>query len=248
MWCSVVNLNNTILLAANTARTNAYAQALKNAGIYLKAGIFFDEKSSPKLGYTERPIKGNWANPPVYLPDLSLAVTDSVRGVCGELIKVNSGNVNNPLVKEAIKKVKPEMIIYSGYGSQIIGSHILSLCPEILHLHSGWLPEFRGSTTIYYHLLETGNCAVSALLLNESIDKGPILARGCYPRPPSGVDIDYLYDGAIRADMLVKVLSFYGENGVLPPLKEQSKNQGNAYYIIHPILKHIAILSLGVEI
>lgn len=33
---------------------------------------------------------------------------------------------------------------------------LLSWAFPLLHIHSGWLPDYRGSTTSYYSLLERG--------------------------------------------------------------------------------------------
>lgn len=243
-----MKLYDTVILAARTARTNAYLQALENNNITLKAAIFFEDTHGLKPGQSDYIPENKWQDSPVYLPDLSQSIDDCLERVCDKVIRVAANHVNDPAVVTALDTLSPEMVIYSGYGSQIVGKNILSLCSKVLHLHAGWLPEFRGSTTTYYHLLETGNCAVSALLLEEKIDMGPILARKSYPRPPSGLDIDYLYDGAIRADLLIEVLHYYIDHGELPYVEHQTKERGQTYYIIHPVLKHIALLSLGWQV
>ena len=71
---------------------------------------------------------------------------------------------------------------------------------------------------------------------------GPILAKKWFPRPPANLDIDYIYDSAIRADLLVDVLCKRAENKT-PPIPEVQPEQGVMYYIIHPVLKHLARLS-----
>ena len=115
---------------------------------------------------------------------------------------------------------------------------LLSLAP-FLHIHCGWLPDYRGSTTIYYSILKEKMCGVSAILLNEGIDTGKIVAKEKYPIPPKDMNIDYVYDSIIRADLLVKVLKSR-EKWV--PVR-QSEN-GTTYYVIHPILKHLAYVKV----
>ena len=44
-----------------------------------------------------------------------------------------------------------------------------------MHVHSGKLPEYRGSTTLYYSLLEKNKVAASAIMINEGIDTGDIV-------------------------------------------------------------------------
>jgi len=111
--------------------------------------------------------------------------------------------------------------------------------------HAGALPNYRGSTTIYYSILQEQNCAASAILLANDIDTGPIVASKTYPAPPTNIDIDYIYDSAIRADLLVTVLNNYAEHGELPTPIHQEIEEGQDYYIIHPVLKHLAMLSIG---
>ena len=80
------------------------------------------------------------------------------------------------------------------------------------------------------------------MILNDKIDTGPIVMRKRYKIPPSNIDMDYIWDSAIRADLLVEVMRYYVENGVLPKLKVQSHEEGRSYYRIHPVLKHLAIM------
>ena len=89
----------------------------------------------------------------------------------------------------------------------MVPEEMLGLGIPFLHIHSGWLPEYRGSTTVYYSLLNDGDCGVTAILLKPEIDNGDIVARKKYPAPAYGVDIDHLYDNAIRADLLSEVLA-----------------------------------------
>ncbi|MBT8363651.1 MAG: CDP-glycerol glycerophosphotransferase family protein, partial [Deltaproteobacteria bacterium] len=110
-----------------------------------------------------------------------------------------------------------------------------------------WLPSYRGSTTVYYSLLNDRNCGVSAILLSKNIDEGPLVGRRTYPPPPADVDIDYVYDGVIRSNLLISVLQDYIEKGYFPDIYQQDANEGYTYYVIHPVLKHLAILSLSSE-
>ncbi len=237
--------NDTVMIAAQTARTNAYVQALAHAGITLKGAILFGEPNSAKAGQAAYVPENTWPDAPVFMPDLSQSLEESVAKVCECVVPVRATHVNEAPVLETLAGFDAALAVYSGYGSQIVGETLLNAGPPLLHVHAGWLPEFRGSTTTYYHLLVTGDCGVSALILEKEIDAGPILARRRYPRPPAGLDIDYLYDGAIRADLLVDVLKSYGRTGVLPRVASQDASSGGTYYVIHPVLKHIALLSLA---
>ena len=114
-----------------------------------------------------------------------------------------------------------------------------------LHLHSGILPTFRGSTTIYYSLLKTAQCGVSAILLSSQIDAGNIIKYKNYSPPDGNCNLDYEYDTAIRADLLVDVMLKYYKNNFKIKSEKQKINSGETYYVIHPLLKHLAILALN---
>ena len=56
---------------------------------------------------------------------------------------MSRGTVNDISIESIIKKVMPDLIIYSGFGGEIV-KNILSIGPRLLHIHSGYLPEYRG--------------------------------------------------------------------------------------------------------
>ena len=48
---------------------------------------------------------------------------------------------------------------------------------KFLHIHGGYVPAFKGSTTNYYSLLAEGQLGASAIFLTEDLDSGPKLHR-----------------------------------------------------------------------
>ena len=59
--------------------------------------------------------------------------------------------------------------------------------------------------------------------------------------PEDRTQIDHIYDSAARAKVLVETLQEYENTGEFQCKEDLGK--GETYFIIHPILKHIAILS-----
>jgi methionyl-tRNA formyltransferase len=155
--------------------------------------------------------------------------------------RAGQNDVNHSDVIERIKKNRPRFVIYSGFGGQIVKSGLLDLDIPFLHMHSGWLPEFGGSTTLYYSWLRENSAAVTAFILDPKIDEGPVIARRRYPAPPKGIDVDHLYDGAIRADTLLHVLKDFIADGAFPTVSRDGEPE--IYYVIHPVLKHLALIS-----
>lgn len=239
-----MNLANVLFLAANTARSQAYAQALENSGITIGTCVIFDSDVDGLLGKPVAELGQNHENSNIFMPDLSIPLEDSCGRISGDVRKIAAGNINDPSIFDVVDAARHhlKLIIFSGFGGQIVKSDLLRRGPSFLHIHSGWLPEYRGSTTIYYSILNERQCGVSAILLTPKIDQGPILERRWYPLPPPG-DIDYLYDNAIRADCLVNFLR-HRLNNPGGDVIEQSSDEGSTYYVIHPVLKNVALLSL----
>jgi methionyl-tRNA formyltransferase len=238
-----VKLHGVLLLAANTTRSQAYAQAMAAHGMRIDNAVIFDREGSHQPG---KPIP----NPPkailpnLFLPDLTIPLEQTCATVAKTVHRIAAESVNETAVLTIIEALAPKLVIYSGYGSQIVSRHLLELGPPLLHMHAGWLPDYRGSTTTYYSILNERHCGVSAILLATDIDTGPIVARRGYPNPPTGLDIDHLYDTAIRADLLVQVLSDWHKHERFEQVTSQDPESGHDYYVIHPVLKHLALLSL----
>lgn len=235
-----MNDKKLVLLCARTARSSAYLQALLNAGIRPDAVVLYGSEASSFQ--TKRDISLQTTGE-MFCPDLSVDLDDWLSDQAWPVHICADRELNAPLLQSLLARLEPDLLVYSGYGGQLVPLALLQLAP-LLHIHSGWLPDFRGSTTLYYHILEDGDCAASALLLDESIDTGPVLVRRRYPKPPAGMDVDYLYDNMIRADLLVITLQKWLLDQPLEPDPSVSDEQSQAYYIIHPLLKHLAIQAI----
>lgn len=236
-------LAGTLFVAAFTARSQAYAQAMARHGLSPMTTVFLGEDGTRAPG--QGPSSGGAADLAggLVAADLSepLAATAKRAGwTCGRL---PSMDVNSGELAAVIDRVAPQLVIYSGYGGQIVKRPLLERGVSFLHVHAGWLPQYRGSTTIYYEMLSERRCSASAFLLTPELDAGPVIARRHFPVPPPGVDIDYVYEPAIRASLLIEVLSQYADSGRLPGPIEHGAGEGTTYFVIHPVLKHIAMLA-----
>ncbi len=234
-------LDGVVLLAAPTPRSQAYVQALVAHELKPSLVILLgaERPAAPPMtgGLSE------WDG--VALPDLSESVSLSCMRARVPVRHCIDGDVNSPEALALLSDAAPRVLIYSGVGGRIVASPALDLGRQVLHLHSGWLPDYRGSTTIYYALLNGDGPGVTALMLDQGIDTGPMVARKRYSRPPSGMDIDNIYDSAIRADLLVEVMRDYHADGRFSRVTAQNPTEGATHYVIHPVLKHLALLSLA---
>ena len=232
---------NILFLAADTPRSQAYAQAFAARGVALDHVILFGRSGTAQLGQTELPYRSELAAA-VPLPDLRIPLTQSVNSLARDVRRIEAESINDPAILSMAASVNADLVVYSGFGGQLVGPDLLSLGPPILHAHSGWLPDYRGSTTVYYSLLAGMGCGVSVISLVSAIDQGPIVARRRYSAPPAGLDIDYFYDSAIRADLVADVVVNWQSAGKLDQV--ESSDKGTDYYVVHPLLKHLALLSL----
>lgn len=234
---------DVLFLAADSSRSKTYAQVMQHSGLSVSRTLLLRKQNAQ--GTNSAPFgKPTSHEVEVVLPDLEIPLATTVEQISDKFDVVdNYGGIKRSGIIEYLSIHRPKLVIYSGYGGELVPEEMLGLGIPFLHLHSGWLPEYRGSTTAYYSLLNDGNCGVTAILLKPEIDNGDIVARKKYPAPPSGVDIDHLYDNAIRADLLSKVLAGWMKNHEFEGFVEQDESESQTYYVIHPVLKHLAILS-----
>lgn len=236
----ITRLEGVTMIACASARSQAYIQILIGQGMCPESVIFLGTDANPsnKCASSYREWNG------LMLPHLGEPVTETCRNNGIDVYYTPDRDVNSDATAELINATNARYLIYSGVSGQIVSDRILRIGPRFLHLHSGWLPDYRGSTTIYYSLLNGRLPGVSAIFLDSGIDTGPIIQRQSYPLPPSFIDVDLVYDPAIRADLLCRIMSKYCETKCIEATGKQSSYEGRFYYVIHPVLKHIALLSL----
>lgn len=220
------------LIATDSSRTRAYLAAMLDRELLPACAIFLSEGQTA----TTRSF------PPVPYFDNSVAALETIRaaGIPCEVIETD--DVNSQEVVDAVRNSPVDVLVYSGPGGAILRQDMLNAGKRFLHVHPGLLPSFRGSTTMYYSLLVDGSCGASALFLDADIDAGPVLATRAYPPPDDRSTIDHGYDPYIRSDLLVQVLEEYRQTGTFSALA-QPDEPGETYYIMHPVLRHLAILS-----
>lgn len=228
-----------LLLCARTARSAAYVQTMANAGLVPDLVLLYGDVAASVSSNRNLKVQ---KLPRLFCPDVTEDVFETVARLNWPHEVCEARELTSPILLEALQRNAPDILVYSGYGGQIVPKSILQHT-KVLHVHGGWLPEFRGSTTLYHEIIEQGQCAASALFLDEQIDTGPIVRRKRYPMPPAGIDVDYLYDNVIRADLLVETLTELSTNQGLIPVEAQASPLP-PYFIIHPLLKHLALLTV----
>lgn len=232
-----------LFLGAQTPRSQAYLQAMAANTLAPEHVILFGKPGAALYGQAVD-IPRSAFIPDLFMPEYDETPENTCHRAGWDVQNIEAAHVNDTLIREAVHSRAPRLIIYSGFGGQLVGDALLDSGARFLHLHAGRLPEYRGSTTLYYSLIKERHCAVSACLLEKGIDTGPIVAQRSYAAPPAGMDIDYVYDSVIRADLLIRVLTAWRDNDGFPPMITQRPRDGETYYVIHPVLKHLAVLAL----
>ena len=160
-------------------------------------------------------------------------------------ISPNSDINSNEVLTIISNRVEP-VFIFSGFGGVLLGDDVLSSGKKFLHIHGGYLPDYKGSTTNYYSLINENTIGASSMFLTKEIDCGPVLLRKKFSPPENRTEIDHIYDSEARAKVLIETLEYYVESGSFNFELENNKG-GETFYIIHPVLKHLSILQGGEE-
>lgn len=239
-------LKNVIFLAADTARSRAYAQAMEQAGLLPGHALLLHapaQTAAAMPGSAAAPLPPAEACGLRFDPAEPVAETLARAGVGAS--PVPSLDMNGPEVEAALRARPEPLVIFSGRGGAILRAGVLGLGKQFLHVHGGWLPDYKGSTTNYYSLLERGECGASAILMTADIDSGPILARRRFPRPNDPRALDYVLDPLFRARVLLDALERIAREGNAS-FREADNSGGRTFYIMHPVLRHLAILGEGI--
>ena len=226
-------MNKIGIILTPEARSKAYLQKILNNDLQLNEIIFINDNRIEKkysLKIIEISKKYNF--------DISISVKDILKNNNLKWKEFNFVDINHPTLIDYLKKSKTKFFIYTGGG--VLKKDVLNSGPKFVHFHPGIVPFYRGSTCFYYAILNEDECGVTAYIMQEGLDTGPIIYQRKFQKP-NHIFVDEVYDPHIRSETVIDVLK---NNRLEKDLqKEQDPNEGENYFIIHPVLKHIAILS-----
>jgi methionyl-tRNA formyltransferase len=129
--------------------------------------------------------------------DVRKPVQETIKEYNLRVVPCQTQDIN---AEDTVKKIRDssgKFVVLAGGGGQILRREILSQGVPILHVHPGLVPQFKGSTTIYYSVLARGKVGASAFFINEQIDDGPVILKREFELP-RGVNLDYVFDPEIR--------------------------------------------------
>jgi len=214
-------------------RSKAYIQKILKHHIVLDEIIFLND-SRTENNFSEHIIKQSKING----FNIAESVSTTLKNKGLKYKEFQFVDINNKELIKYIKEKNLDFLIFTGGG--ILKHEVLSLRTKFIHFHPGIVPYYKGSTCFYYSILKENNCGVTAFIMNEGLDTGDILYQKKFNKPKHCF-VDEIYDPHIRSETLIEVLkkNLISKN----KLKKQESNKGDTYYVIHPVLKHIAILN-----
>jgi len=220
-----------IILTPNS-RSQAYIQKILRNNLKIDEIIFLNDNQHFSGFKKEEIVKSK-----EYGFDLSKSVSSSLIENKLHFTEFDFVDINNPKLIDYISKSECDFFIFSGGG--ILKDEILNTNKRFIHFHPGLVPNYRGSTCFYYSIINEKKCGVTAFFMDKNLDTGKIIIQKTFDSPNHEF-VDNVYDPYIRSETMVEVLQ---KNYLKSKNHQEQSSEGETYYIIHPVLKHISILS-----
>ncbi|MDR2417245.1 MAG: hypothetical protein LBD15_03735 [Holosporales bacterium] len=220
------------IILSDSARARSYIQQLCAHSLFPKEILLMPGEWTPP----ENVVSSEQVHFDVRKP-----VQETVKEYNLEVIPCQTQDINSEDTVKKIKDSSGKFVVLAGGGGQILKKEILSQGVPILHIHPGLVPQFKGSTTIYYSILAEGKVGASAFFVNEQIDEGPVILKREFDLP-RGINLDYVFDPEIRGLTLIDAIKQLTMDMTVE--KQIGGSNFLPYFIIHPVLKTIALLKL----
>lgn len=235
-----------LVLGGETKRTLCYLNALSTLkNIEIEVLLY---------GFTNNKIEKHFISDDViaYLHKNQILFPTSDIETYEEYIKINNWKlkkepnreVNTNEITLYLNDSDADYVVFSGYAGQILKHpDFFTNNFKLLHMHPGDIPSERGSTTMYYSILNKNPFTVTAFFMTETIDQGEIVLKLHYPLPETLINIDSWIDPLLRADCMSKAILKLIESNASEDEISLSKENNEEYFVIHPLLKHISLLT-----
>jgi methionyl-tRNA formyltransferase len=241
-------LDDIGMIAGDTTRTKIYLAELIMSNIFPNKFIVLNNKSKTKiLGQVDIPRDNKHSLLDIFNCEKNIIYDNIIKFELREILDfiarpyifINDIDVNSELVLDELSLSSESIFIYSGYGGKIVSADVLNR-KKILHVHGGYLPKFKGSTTNYYSILSENLMGATSFFLSEQLDSGLILHREKFLPPHDKFKIDHVTDSIFRAKVLIKTLEKHLRDKSWEFIEVEGE-LADIYYVIHPVLKHLAI-------
>lgn len=238
-------LEDFALLASDTARTKAYIQAMIHEEKIPKVCIVYSDDIKKMQNEAEQYNADKSSNKYFNINEPILFSMNEAR-ISYQLVQ--NKDINSEQMLDILKSIEQKYCIYSGYGGYILKKPLFEIGKKYIHIHAGILPQYRGSTTVYYSFLREKILGATAIFLNERIDEGEIIVQETFGPPSEAIDIDYVYEPYMRSRVLMRAIDKYLQSDGNLTGEKQDVKGAETYFIIHPVLKHLALMGMEQEI
>ena len=236
------------LLCADSYRARCYLQVLCASKVILKHIVLMINIDSVDPAMQVRMKSGQRYNgeacgfPEImFEPAVSIQETAAKYEIPIYLVE-SVASANSDKVIDIVGHLSADVHILGGWSGDILREEALTRFGRVLHVHSGLVPRYRGSTTMYYSLLETGQISASAFFLTKGIDEGDCIAFDSFDFDGSLALMDHVYDPLVRAKVLLDAKKNISETDLKNVAQatncEEGKKSG-PHFVIHPVLKRI---------
>jgi len=170
------------MVAADTSRSRAYLQSLAGHDLLPNYVLVLEDITDESLpGQLDNFQLGRHGEHVAVIDECwseaHFDLTQPIKILLGEknipYEVFKSTDINDPSIVTAIRGRPESVFIYSGFGGVLLRKDVLATKKKFLHVHGGYIPEFKGSTTNYYSLILENTLGASAIFLTEEIDGGP---------------------------------------------------------------------------
>jgi len=230
------------LLLWPSLRSVAYLQVLMETEFFPNEIILLKNNYKVYAGLKKESKKYNYKR----FFNIEIGVDELLEHKNVKIIKLNTSDINSPEVLQSMQKLNNKYIIFTGGG--ILSKEILSLQKIFVHIHSGIIPEYRGSTCFYYSVIKDFSLGATAYIMDEIIDAGEIILQrnftlNYYLNNDQPFFLDYVLDNYIRSQVLKEMIQLFKKKTHFNTVFKDCS--GFAYYIMHPLLRHLTIKKIN---
>lgn len=206
-------VNTFGLLLSNTEKSYIYLKYLIDNKIYPKKIYIYGKKKFQKIINLSNKFSTN-------------------------IVKVRT--INDKTIQKYLFKDTLKIFIYSGYPGEIIKNNKLLKNKIIIHCHPGDIPQFKGSTTIFYSILLKGTVTYSVFRLSNKLDDGDV-----YYSKKIKLNQSFLFDFN-RKDYKNRIIFISKVIKEELNIKKKKKNKKKylPYYVAHPIIRSLSLKRL----
>ena len=225
------------LIASDTPRTRAYIDQMIKNGLLPKRIILLKKNSiAEKLKFRANPYFDN--------ENELMEKISKLKKV--KIEHVNSNSVNDNKCLKKILNLKENFFIFSSNPGEILRKEYFNKQKIFLHVHPGKLPHFKGSTPYYYEILRDNKITFTSLFMSYKLDQGKVIfSKSFNISKLKNYDksvLDDILDPHLRSLVLIETLIKLNNKNIKNILSAQKSNKNYLnYFVIHPVLKNIAI-------